>query len=285
MSANRHLWVLRSLALASAVFSQAVWAQSDLVPLFVDDPRPLEAAALSLMERYPVTITYEDPRYEYSSDIRDVTAAVRKTPGDPVFVPVGGVLQASYTVARDTGAPTNVADAVRAIVAAKNASDIGGRFEVYETADAVHIVPAAIRDRQGQWVAQRSILDTRITFATKALDGIQLIEAILQEVSKASGAEILGLSAQPYLNDLVSYIGAAEAKDEPARDVLLRVIRSISPRYSWLLNNDPSRHYYIFALVHSVEPPKGDSAPFAPPPKPGDPSPTGGRFQRPAEEP
>jgi hypothetical protein len=97
--------------------------------LQVDDPRPLEAAVLSLIKRYPVAITYEDPRYEYSDDIEDTTARVLKNPSASsarVLVPRGGVLQADIEISPDSGQPVSIAAAVQGIVNAKNVIPRGG---------------------------------------------------------------------------------------------------------------------------------------------------------------
>jgi hypothetical protein len=256
---NRYSWItLIAATVASAGFATSVYGQTESTALFVDDPRPLEAAMLSLIRSYPITITYEDPRYEYSGDIKDITDQVLKSPNlssHRVLIPRGGVLQATYQVSRDTSQPVSVADTVQSIVDAQNASVIGGRFAVYQRGGAFHIVPSEARDSRGIWVKQRSILDTPITFSSEESNGVELIEAILKRVGEASGANILGLSAERFLNLFFRYKGTIEAKDEPARDVLMRALHSISPRLTWVLNYDHSGLYYVFAADLSAEPP------------------------------
>ena len=52
-------------------------AQPARVDLFVDDPRPVAKTVELLISRCPVVVTYEEPRYQYRGDIRDVTLEVR----------------------------------------------------------------------------------------------------------------------------------------------------------------------------------------------------------------
>ena len=212
---------------------------------------------VSLIKLYAVTITYEDPRYEHSGDIQDVTEQVLKSPtasNKRFLVPRGGVLQADYEISLDTGQPVSVAATVQAIVDAQNSLPVGGRFGVYQRGDAFHVVPVAARDSKGAWVEQRSILDTPITLSCAEMNGIELIDAILKQVKDASGVE-LGLSGTGFANILRRYKGSVAATGEPARDVLMRTLHSISPRFTWLLLYDPQLHLYVFNLAFAAERP------------------------------
>lgn len=276
------LTLLFVAAIASAQNEPIVEGQTESVVLVVDDPRPLSAAVESLIERHPISITYEDPRYEFSGDIRDVTSQVRKNPSatdSRVLVPRGGVLQTTYEISN--GQPASAADTVRQIVETKNLDPVGGRFEVYQDGDVFHIVPTEIRDSRGAWVKQQSILRTPITFSSGELNGFQLIEAILKQVSAASGANILGMSAERFTNAFYNYRGQIDATDEPARDVLLRALHSIHPRFTWFLNYDPSGQYYAFAVAKTTEPefPEPPEPPPVTAPRPGDPTPAGPPFR------
>jgi len=249
----------------------------------VEDARPLGAAVLSLLTRYPVVITYEDPRYQYSGDLQDVTERVRRNPNSTgkgrILVPRGGHLHASYEIAQETGTPVNMKDALNGVVAAKNLNAVGGRFAVYQSGDALHVVPVEVRDSNGAWVKQQSVLNTPITLSSGELDGYALMEAILKEVSDASGIK-LGLAAENVTNTLGRYRGGIEAADEPARDVLLRALHSISPRLTWILNYDPSDRYYFFNVTVVAEPPPPEvPLDLSTLPRPGDPTPAGPPFR------
>ena len=275
MSTARSWVTLVALTAASAGLSTNVCAQTETVSLIVNEPRPLSAAALSLIQRYPIMITYEDPPYEFAGDVR-----VRRTPRHSDLVPIGGVLEASYQVSQSTGELVSVVDTIQRIVEAKNLNPVGGRFKVYPSGNVLHIVPAEVRDSTGNWVKQQSVLSTPITFATEELDSYQLIEAILKDVTATSGQDIRGPAWQGLENPFVGYKGKVEARDEPAREVLMRVLHSISPRYTYWVSYDPSRHLYYFTVVLTAAP--APALPERPPvatPRPGDPTPVGPPFR------
>src|SRR5687768_5365392 len=61
-----------------AVCAFAAAAQPETRDVIVDDPRPVPAALQELATRHGRVVTYEDPRYLYSGDIKDVTREVRR---------------------------------------------------------------------------------------------------------------------------------------------------------------------------------------------------------------
>jgi hypothetical protein len=97
-------------------------------------------------------------------------------------------------------------------------------------------------------------------------------------VSAASGEKIVG--GRPAIAVNCSSPGCIEnervvdATNEPARDVLMRLVSSLNPRYTWVLYYDASQRCYYFNLVLGVERanPKIEH-PRLRPPKPGDPTP------------
>jgi hypothetical protein len=276
-------WI--SLIAATALIAgsvRAAGAQTYSVVLSIKDARPMAEAVLSLIRTYPVTITYEDPRYEYAGDLHDATRQVNKTRHPPLrsIAPQGGALQATYDVSQDTGAPVDMAGAIQNVIDANNLARFGGHFEVRQSGAAFHVVPTEVRDSKGRWIQRQSLLDTPITFSSGGeKDGFGLIEAILHEVTAASGEKIIA-AGRPAIAIHCSSPGCIEnervvdATNEPARDVLLRLVSSLNPRYTWLLYYDSSERCYYFNLVLGVErgQPKIEE-PRPKPPKPGDPTP------------
>lgn len=264
---------------ATVGFTAAARAQTESVEVFVDDPRPLHEAVYQFVRRHPITVTYEDPRFEFAGDVRDVTDQVRRTPNPEnhrTIVPRNSVLQTSYVVTIDTGQPVNVASALQGMVEAKNANPTGGRFEVYQSGQAFHIVPVEIRRRNGAWVKQTSVLDAAISLTVQETDGEHLLQAILQQASAASGQDIRGPVFPSLSNPLFRYRGRVDVNNESAREVLMTTLRSINPRYSWTLSYLPSDRYYVFGIAVGAEPPPPTVDPFALPiPRPGDPTPAG----------
>jgi len=269
----RLIALLASIALVAGV-SPAASAQTYAVVLSVNDARPMGQAVLSLVRSYPVTITYEDPRYEYAGDLRDISGEVRKTrePQVRTIVPKGGALQATYDVSQDTGEPVDVAAALQNLVDANNRARYGGHFAVLRSGETLHVVPTEVRDSGGRWIPQGSVLDTPITFSSGGeRDGFELIEAILREVSVASGQEIAG--GRPNIAMVCfSSLACAENKrtvdatNESARDVLIRLVSSLNARYTWVLYYGSQERRYVFNLVLGVERAE-------PTPKPRDPTP------------
>jgi hypothetical protein len=70
----------RRTLLAILGFAAAAHGQTESVEVFVDDPRPLNEAIYQFVRRHPITVTYEDPRFEFAGDLRDVTDQVRRGP-------------------------------------------------------------------------------------------------------------------------------------------------------------------------------------------------------------
>ncbi len=284
MRQSRSWTTLLAAAAILASFSPDVRAQTYVVVLSVNDGRPMGQAVLSLIRSYPVTITYEDPRYEYAGDLRDVTRQVSKTrhPQARAIVPRGGALHATYEVSQDTGRPVDMADAIQKVIDANNLARHGGHFELRRSGETFHVVPTEVRDNKGRWIPQQSVLDTRITFSSGGeRDGFELIETILQEVSVASGQKIVGglnLATTCSTAACVQNKRTVEAQNESARDVLMRLVNSLSRRYTWVLYYAPAERYYVFNLVLGVERPD-PSIEYSPPtPKPGDPTPAGVPF-------
>jgi hypothetical protein len=269
--------ILATAALAS--FSIASRAQTYAVVLSVNDARPMGQAVLSLIRSYPVTITYEDPRYEYAGDLRDITGRITKT-GQPqagAIVPRGGAFAATYDVADDTGQPVDMADTIQKLIDANNAARRGGHFELRRSGDTFHVVPAEARDRIGHWIAQQSILDAPITFSSAGDRGIfDLVEAILKEVSAATGQEIVAGHSRgvvPCSIPCTAYNRRVDATNEPAREVLMRLLHSMNPRYTWVLYYGLPERNYVFNLVLGRERPEPQIEHPRPTPKPGDPAP------------
>jgi hypothetical protein len=249
--------------------------QTQTEGIHVQDARPVQAAVNALLERYPIVITYEDPKYEFADDIVDLTDRMPHPPKVRVLAPVGGVLQVSYEASKEIGQPVSMAATLNDIVRAKNTFETGGRFQVEQRGDVFHVVPAQIRDAHGVWVNRGSILEAPISMTTPGMDGLELLGAVAKNVNEVSGIRVI-VSAAGLTNALRRYRGTVEAKNEPARDVLLRTLHSISPRLSWLLDYDPTFQYYVLNVVLAAEPPpKEIPLDLSKIPRPGDPTPAG----------
>jgi hypothetical protein len=245
------------------VFTFGAWlltahaqAQTALKNLQVTDRRPVEAAVLELIGHYPVVITYEDPQFRYAGDVEDLTDQARKKHPNArgLIGPRVGTLHANYEVSQETGELANVSAALVNIVNAKNADAVGGRFKVLQIGDVYHVIPTEIRDSTGAWIKQTSILDVRITLKTGELNGAELLKAILEKVSEASGQK-LGWGIDGFNNTFAAYRGGIDVKDEPARDVLIDMLHDISDRFGWAVHYVPADKDYFFGVTLAAEPP------------------------------
>jgi len=275
---NEVRWRVAALVLFASLgtmHANGQTAQTEIKGVSIDDPRPVQAAVASLLESYPVTITYEDPKYEFADDIVDVTDQMPSKPEVRVLGPRGGILQASYETSKDTGWPVSMTATLEGIVAAKNVSDTGGRFRVEQRGDVFHVVPAETKDAHGAWVARGSILEVPISISATEMSGIELLDLLVKTISEAAGTTIQ-VSANAFVNSLVRYRGTVEAKNEPARDVLVRVLHAVSPRFTWLLDYDPTFKFYVLNIaLAAATPPKEIPLDLSKIPKRGDPTPAG----------
>jgi hypothetical protein len=249
--------------------------------IIVNSGRPVAAAVVELLKRYPVVITYEDPRYTYAGDLKDVTEQIRNPQAPPrndgprVLVPVGGQLQVRYAVSSLTNEPASLESALESIVEAKAALPAGGRFRVERSGSVFHVVASQVRDPSGQWVEHTSVLDAPLTLKTGELNGVDMIRAIVDEVSARSGVKF-GFNAIRVMRVLADYRGAVEANNEVAREVMLRTLQGIDERLTWLLYYDPLMQGYALNIVATSADPtiefRGEPRSRA---RPGDVSPVG----------
>ncbi|MEO8662505.1 MAG: hypothetical protein ABI693_28855 [Bryobacteraceae bacterium] len=131
--------------------------------LTVDAPRPVDAAAMTLAERYGIAVSVEDPVYQHPGTIKDVTAGVVRTPspGLRVLVPLGGRLQVHFAV-NDDGTPQDVPTLLQAIADAANAQfPFGWRLDA--TPGWLTLIPTRTTSAGGRTIASPALLDRKIT--------------------------------------------------------------------------------------------------------------------------
>jgi hypothetical protein len=285
MNAQRGSVVASRVGCATAIllFSNGIQGQAGDDFIIVDGARPVAAAVIQLIKRHPVVVTYEDPRYTYAGDLKDVTEEIRnpqapRTDGPRIRVPVGGHLQIRYSVSTDTNKPVNLGETLENIVRAKVALPAGGRFRVEQSGSVFHVVASQVRDPSGQWVEHMSVLDVPITLDTRELGGFDMVRVILDEITAKSGVKF-EVSAMPVTNLLANYQGSIKANNELAREVMLRTLQGMSKRLTWLLYYDSLRDQYVFNIVPALEEPTIEiRGRPALPPRQGDPTPTGRPF-------
>ena len=132
----------------------------------VSNARPILRAVEALRERYHVAITYEDPRYVYAQDIRNVDYVHKGSIASRVktIVPRGGTIHFEYTEVN--GKPReDMASLIRRLLA-EHAAQGGPIFEVRESTTSGgqewNVVASKARDESGTFVGQPDILGARI---------------------------------------------------------------------------------------------------------------------------
>ena len=218
--------------------------------LFVNDARPVGHAVLELTDRYPVLVTYEDPRFEYEGDLVEFSRRVNPNapPDRRAVVPRGGYLEVTFDVSSATHRPIDLARALGEMLEFHDQSGFPGRFAIEQTGSVFHIVPSEVRDAEGHWVPQTSILETPITIEAQEVNGIQALHVIVAKVQEVSG---IGTGVASYEDDrtLMESTVQLEAHSESARDVLLRTLQSISKdHWTWLLYYGPDIQSYALNL-------------------------------------
>jgi hypothetical protein len=241
-----NLWAASLLAFAGYLSANSAHAQTGqgVTQLDIDDPRPVAKAVEELVARYDYVITYEDPRFLHEGDLQDVTIQVRRDldrypPGKApkVVVPRGGKLSLTLPSSAAVNTQT-IASVLDQLVRAQSIRGEGGRFRVLQVGDVFHVVPTEVRDRNGNWTAQSSILDVPISLPTEDRGKVEMLDAIVTAVSAAArvkvyvGGGVGGGIFNP--NRPASYHLGAD--NERARDVLMRAL---------ILLNDPKAGTWI----------------------------------------
>lgn len=214
--------------------------------IVVDDPRPVAAAIEEIEKVSGTPITYEDPPV---LERNHVTPMVQGAIGDgSLLVPSGGSLR--FTLPADASAK-QVTAAVETMVAAYNASHGAATFSVLHDG-LMHVVPKQSVNASNRLAAVTPLLDTRITLAAKPRRAMDMLAEICRAVSAASG-RALGIATVP-TNGLNARIDIG-AQDEPAREVLAKLVAASGLRLSWRLLYDPGLQAYYLNLPVIAEAP------------------------------
>jgi hypothetical protein len=220
----------------------------------VESPRALSEAVLILIQRYGYVITYEDAPLAYTGDLQDLTSerhgdlsylkkrgAVRET------VPLSETLTVNLPAPSDMNDPKNVAAVIEQMLMDHANHNQGGHFRLQQTEGYFHIVPSEVRDSHGEWVSHGSILEANISMPELEGPGAVLLDAICAAVGNATHTQVV-VGSIPN-NVLIPYRGVVSARSEPARVVLLRMLKDTERRLTWMLEYDASRGQYILSIV------------------------------------
>jgi hypothetical protein len=215
MSTKRYLAELAVVV----VFSVGLSAQGNRPSqISVDDPRPVASAVEKLQKLYGRVITYEDPQWIVASETLTV------------FLPEPG--QSGEDAVRTV---------LQEIIVANSAARNPGEFRWFQSDGRLHVVPVANGNTDRQLP-----LDVPISIAEKERNGIEILEAICQQLSASTGKKVI-LGIIP-VNAFAQHHGSYGASGETARDVLSSVLDSIGAGYSWRLLFDPGVQEYALNI-------------------------------------
>ena len=223
-------------------------------PIEVIDGRPLAKVVRELESRHEWQITYEDPIYEDPNQLEDVTALARRgtvPPGAPrLLVPRNRLFRFEYNNVA-TARPQEV---LQALLKRYNSDSFVDAFRVIQQGSFYHVVPETSLNAKSTPVERRSRLDVQVTVDDRERTAYEMLRAVLKEVSAVIGSEI-GLGLVP-MNVLQSQTVRGGARNENARDVLVRTLAATKVRMSWQLFCDPGALKLCAFNIHQVATPK-----------------------------
>jgi hypothetical protein len=259
---SRIALVVGALAFAETNDARAQSPQNAL-RVSVTDSRPVAAAVQELVSRYGYVITYEDPRHAYQEDVEDVTNNVRKDldkhpsgNAPRVIVPKGATLDFELPLSSSPNAQ-NIASVLKHLMQVQERAGLGGHFRVESEGEVFHVVPTEVRDRYGNWAAQGSVLDVRISLPAENRSESEMFDAIANAVSAKTSYKIYMGSGvgQGIINTSNPRPYKLGADNERAEDVLMRALALLSDstqgiwrpqRLTWQLLYDNSLSAYFF---------------------------------------
>jgi hypothetical protein len=236
------------LATCGAVLAggSIISSQDRIITLSVDDPRPLAAALQDLEARYGWVVTYDDPIYQHADELQDVTASVRRQDDATrprVIVPRGGPFTFTWP---PSSAPPAI---LENLLQAYNASGHPGVFRLANTGATFHVIPVRSRGADGVDKELPAVLDAPIFVPHGGRTAHELLLAIVERVSRATGVSV-GLGSYPVNWSLQTQVEGAVGY-EPARTALVRLLDSPRLKFSWRMFYAPDMKRY-FLNIHIV---------------------------------
>jgi hypothetical protein len=232
-------WTVRHAHYFEARF---VHSESSL-EIDVNSPRPLDDVLAVLARNHGWRINYEDPHYA-KADLVDDTAPswLREHPsGDRIYVVAGGAFYAKIPV--DAYFPVDPRQILPALVEAYNRSGNPGKFELRpENNESFDVVATAAGDGP-----QTPLLDTVMSFDAKDSDSADSsLEAFCEALSRASGESV---GFWRFFVTGTSYFPGGRIKlhvqNQPAREVLRRMLGQVTSTKSWCLLYDPELRKFL----------------------------------------
>jgi len=213
---------------------------------WVESARPVSDAVDLLVKECRCVISYEDPRWD-KADLEDATDRVSTTKDAPlrIYVPKKTGFVFSYERPEKVDRPEDMAAAVTSVVDWHRNAGHRSDFKVQSTSDGVYVFPM-----------KGSALDVRMSIAAQEGRTSDMLALFLADLKKVSGTGLtLGVVPWDHLSTTKAQISA---RNEPAREVLARLLSSAGRKVYWRLYYD-----YLLGYVLNLgmsDPPRCEGA-------------------------
>ena len=220
-----------------------VLRDGDRATLSVFGTRPVDIAARQLVKEFGIALNVEDPVYLYRDDVED--RGVTRS-GKRLLVPTPALLEMPLAVRADGSLP----DVLQAVSDLRDTANrlFPFEFRIDSDGDVFTLIPTRTRDEQGRSVLVTPLLDRRVTIPLGTRRVFEHVTLLTDSVQRQTGVRVSccqgAVTGIPWGSTVVTF----EAKNEPARNVLIRLLRS-EPRRDRFLRNDEGT---VLALVKSV---------------------------------
>jgi hypothetical protein len=194
---------------------------------------------LQLEKKYGWVITYEEPGLQFAGDMEDISSIVRKDHQSGAIDPTKRLLapkQRQLVVKYSSTSSIDAEAVAKQLVAADSQQNEGNSFRLEQTRTSrLHIVPATVKDSAGELQTVKPILNSTISVAAAERNGGEMLEAICDAVTSATGVTVM-VGMVPN-NPFLHFRTKAGYENLSARDALESLLDSMpdGDRYSWRL--------------------------------------------------
>lgn len=221
--------------------------------LSVFGPRPVDLAAKKLVDEFGVAINVEDPPYLYADDVQLSHVAAS---GKRVMVPRATLLEMPLVLKED-GSVRDVGQVVETLRDAAN-QQLKFAYRIDNDRDVFTLVPTRTRDEQGRSIDLSPLLDRHVTVPLGTRKIFEHVNLLTESLQQQTGVRVS--CCQAFVSGIPwgSTVIAFEARDEPARSALLRLLRSAPGRdrlvpiehtgASRLVRADPGREHWYWLM-------------------------------------
>lgn len=203
--------------------------------LSVEGARPIAKAMVMLESRYAQPITYEEGPYAYTGDVEDVTVA--ENAPRRILAPRRWRIDAKMLLPENATKADLIGLVNSFLHTAAQDRGMSESFRVLQSSYGLHVVPTKVRNREGQETAVMPVLDVRLTVPRQSGDQYSLLQSLCHEVSQATGVDVILATIPP---DFIKRTATIGAENDPARDVLIRVLKEDGRGLSWHLLHGPT---------------------------------------------